>query len=75
MHTADDSIDANALVTPGFYQATSFINTPVAVGILIMPYYANGWWRFQVFVDRSERHMWFRCGTSSSYDSTWKQIV
>lgn len=67
--------DANAITTPGFYQNSNWANnTPQTAGILIMPYYYTGYWRFQLFCDYTSNHMWFRSGTSSSY-GTWKQIV
>ena len=67
--------DANEVTIPGFYQNNNWIaNTPCGSGILIMPYYLNGYWKFQIFCDNSSNHMWFRSGASTGY-GPWKQIV
>lgn len=67
--------DADAAITPGFYQHSNWVsNTPTNSGILIMPYYANGYWKFQLFCDYQSNHMWFRSGSSAGYNA-WKQIV
>lgn len=70
-----DATDANVVTKPGFYQNGNWLaNTPYGSGILIMPYYLDGYWRFQIFCDNTSTHIWFRSGTSAGY-SPWKQIV
>lgn len=70
-----NATDANEVTKPGFYQNSNWLaNTPYASGILIMPYYLNGYWKFQMFCDNTSNHMWFRSGASTGY-SPWKQIV
>ncbi len=70
-----DVTDANEATKPGFYQSSIWAdNTPVSSGILIMPYYYTGYWKFQLFCNNVSTHLWFRSGTSVGYNS-WKQIV
>lgn len=71
-----DNGDADNLTVPGFYQSTNWINTPSGVnyGIIFMPNYADGYWKFQIFFSTSLALMYFRCGTSSGY-SAWKQVA
>ena len=68
------SQSANDLTKPGFYQGAIWTDTPQTSGMLIMPYYQSGYWRFQMFFDNNSNHVWFRSGASSSF-GTWKQIV
>lgn len=66
--------DADTLTKAGFYQGNAWVNTPLTTGMLIMPYYRNGFWRFQLFCDTGSTNLWFRSGNSGSY-GVWKKIV
>ena len=66
--------DADNATKPGQYQSSNWENTPQASGILIIPFFAAGFWRFQLFCDNNSNHLWFRSGTSAAYGA-WKQIT
>lgn len=47
--------------------------TGAAVGLLWTPFYSEGFWRFQIWIDLSQNCVWFRNGYSSSYGD-WTEL-
>lgn len=59
--------DPDSITVPGMYQSTSWDTTkaPSSSGVLWMPMFRNGFWRFELFIGTGVGDLWYRRGTST----------
>ena len=76
-----ETLDCNNVTQPSVYQIgdnatmARVTNAPngAVIGMLWTPFYKEGYWRFQLWIDSSLNCIWFRKGYSSSY-SGWTKL-
>lgn len=69
--------DPDSITSCGFYQHGDWDTSkaPAANGILIVPFFDNEFWKFQLFVQRSPVDaLYYRTGTSTGY-SGWHKLA
>ena len=74
------TFDCNSVTKACAYQISAsemgrVTNAPTGAtdGILWVPFYKEGYWRFQIFAAQSANEVWYRCGASSSW-GVWKKV-
>lgn len=67
--------DPDTIIKAGAYQCTTWdtTKTPASSGVLYLPYWKDGFWRFEYFVGSTNGQLFYRRGTSSAWQS-WTQI-
>lgn len=67
--------DPDSYTSAGAYQCTTWNSSkaPSASGVLYIPLWRDGYWRFEYFVGTAPGQLWYRRGASSSW-TQWIRI-